>query len=67
MSKQTITFSECEHEGDVENYKQDLIKSGATILEVTPNFDEEEVTIVIEVDKYFTDEFKKTDSYNFIV
>ena len=63
--KKIITFTECEHDGDAENYKQDLIKSGATIIEADMDSDNEEITITIECDKYFVDEFKKTESYEF--
>jgi hypothetical protein len=63
--RKAITFSECEHDGDVNNYKQDLIDSGATIIEVNPDFDSEEVTIVIDYEKDFIDKFKETNSYDF--
>lgn len=62
-----IRFGECEHEGDLDNYADDLEKSGAKILSSYVNEDAECGTIKIEVENVqkFLEEFKKTDSYCF--
>lgn len=65
MSKHTITFSECEHDGDLDRYKDDLRESGATILGSTINHDAEEGSVQVEIadKKAFLLHFQMTDSY----
>lgn len=65
MSKHTIQFSECEHDGDLDRYKDDLRAAGATIVSSQVNHDAEEGTVVIEIQdkKAFLLNFQMTDSY----
>jgi hypothetical protein len=67
MAKMVITFTECEHAGDLENYKADLTDSGATVLSSTENFHEEECTITVQITDYedFIRRFEDTDAYEF--
>ena len=65
--KTQINFCECEHYGDLENCLDDLKSSGATILKSDLNSDEEEASVLIEVDDIneFKKRFRETDSYGF--
>jgi len=67
MNKGTILFSECEHNGDLDTYIEDLGNSGATILSSEVNGDSEEGRVEIQVEdtKEFLKKFKETDSYGF--
>lgn len=67
MAKMVITFNECEHAGDLENYKADLTDSGVTVLSSTENFHEKECTITIQISDYesFIKKFEDTDAYRF--
>lgn len=64
--KKTLIFSECEHEGDLRNYEDDLRDSGATIISSECNYEAETGTIEIEIDdkdyKSFVEKFNETDS-----
>ena len=67
--QRTISFSECEHHGDLEDYEQDLRKSGAKIISSEVNEDEETGYIEIELEQAkvaeFMEEFRITESYEF--
>jgi hypothetical protein len=65
MKKLTFNFFDCEHPGDLEWYRNDLIKSGARIISQSINYDAEECTIVAEIDdkETFLKAFIETDSY----
>jgi hypothetical protein len=67
--RRRIFFEECEHPGDLENYKQDLISAGASIVESQIEYDSESATVLIEVEgNDMTDfilAFQMTDSYEF--
>lgn len=62
-----IEFEECEHPGDLENYKQDLINCDATIVESKLDYEDETAIVIIEVEDYnrFMDNFGITTSYDF--
>jgi hypothetical protein len=63
-----VTFSECEHDGDMENYADDIRSCGGKIISTSVNPDAEEGTAVFEVEDKatFVEKFKQTDSYGFI-
>lgn len=65
--KITSEFSECEHEGDYENYAADLISCGAKIVSHEIDDDEESVRIIFEVEDLhsFKTQFAETDSFGF--
>lgn len=67
MEQITITFSECEHRGDLNNYIGDLVDAGARILSSGLNTDSEEGWVCIEVSdrEAFDKAFEATDSYDF--
>jgi hypothetical protein len=61
--KKRIYFENCEHSGDLENYKMELTNCGAKILFEEPDYSEETVLFVIEVEDYevFLQKFRLTD------
>lgn len=63
-----FTFTECEHNGDLENYANDVRNSGGTIISSRVNAEEEEGYMTIEVDdeSKFWDRFNKTDASDFV-
>jgi hypothetical protein len=65
--RKTILFTECEHNGDLQNYIEDLEFSGADIILSEVNSSEEEGTVIIEITDFenFKGRFKLTDSYDF--
>ena len=67
MTMTIINFFECEHDGDMERYREDLIESGAKIIRSDSNFNEESCGVVIEVKDIseFKQKFALTDSYGF--
>ena len=65
----TVEFYECEHEGDLDIYCDDLRASGANIGETSINADAEigKVTFTVEGDwSKFVTAFKKTESFDFL-
>ena len=62
-----LSFGECEHEGDMNTYIDDLHKSGASVLEYEIDEDEEEGTVQIVIDDLseFLAKFRKTESFGF--
>lgn len=67
MARMTITFGECEHAGDLENYKADLEDSGAKVLGSSANYAEENCSITVSISDYapFLERFKETDAFGF--
>jgi len=63
-----LTFSECEHQGDLDNYSGDIKKCGGTIVQSHVDTENEEgtVDILVENKDAFLSEFKKTESYNYL-
>ena len=62
-----VQFDECEHEGDLEEYVNDLQESGAEIIDHNINYDAEcgYVTIEVSDTKDFISKFKQTNSFDF--
>lgn len=67
MKQFTIVFYECEHQGDLDNYLDDLVDCGAEDISTTLDTDSE--TAIVETSakdlKEFEAKFKKTDAYQF--
>jgi len=63
----TVSFYECEHEGDLENYVEDLLTAGAKVLATTLNEQAETGSATIEVaDRAaFIKRFQLSNSYGF--
>jgi translation elongation factor EF-Ts len=64
----TLSFYECEHQGDLNHYISDLKSSGATIVDKRINREAEVGTVDVEVNNRtkFIEAFKKTDAYHFL-
>ena len=62
-----LRFEECEHEGDMSNYVEDLIKSGAKVKNKNLDYEEECCEIIVEIDDYeaFYKKFERTFSFAF--
>jgi hypothetical protein len=66
MTQETLIFSECEHEGDLDNYLSDINKSGGRVLQSEINYDSEEATVVIEYEEDdFLEKFINTNAFQF--
>ena len=67
MTRLNLTFSECEHSGDLERYEEDIRKCGGTIIMSDCKPDDEEGYIMFNVEdrKDFIEKFRKTESYGF--
>ena len=65
--KTTIHFVECEHDGDYQDYANDLGDSGAKIINHELNYEAETCDIFVEIEDIgaFIEKFKKTDSIGF--
>ena len=61
----TIYFTECEHQGDLDNYLHDLRLCGATILSSSINSEAETARVEIEYPDSFIESFKKSESFGF--
>lgn len=69
MSKTfNLYFSECEHHEDFERYREDIIKAGGKIENVSLDFDEETADIIVLADniKEFQEKFSETESFDFL-
>lgn len=64
----SLSFYECEHDGDADNYRDDIRDSGGKITGTKLNYDAETCTIDVQVSNYntFMKKFKKTDAYQFL-
>lgn len=67
MIKMILVFSECEHDGDLQNYLTDVNDCDAHVLESKINYEAEIATVLIEIGdkKEFLDKFRLTDAYSF--
>jgi hypothetical protein len=65
--KITINFYECEHDGDLSSYINDIVLSGGKIKYSEPNFEAEIAEVIVEVDDItvFIDTFCETDACDF--
>ena len=69
MSKTfNLAFYECEHNGDLEMYIDDIKASGGKVIESRVDFDDETGYVTVEAADYwdFTQKFKETEAYCFI-
>jgi len=68
MGKQfTIVFYECEHNGDLDTYAEDIMSCGARVDAKTLNYESEMGIVEAHTPniKEFEARFKQTDSYQF--
>lgn len=63
-----VTFCECEHDGDLDNYLGDIRDCGGKVLSSNVDSDEETGTVVFEVEDKpaFVEKFKQTDAWQFL-
>lgn len=64
--KTVLTFYECEHNGDLDNYISDIRDSGGHILQSKVDPEEEIGYVLFEHDLSFWKKFKETESHAFI-
>ena len=64
----TLEFYECEHQGDLDHYTDDVLSCGASIIKKEINYEAEIGKVLIEVNdsKLFWNKFKETESYEFL-
>lgn len=69
MGKELITiyFSECEHQGDLDNYIEDIENCNGHVSDYIFDHDNETAECIVEVidESIFLSEFENTDSYGF--
>ena len=69
MTLITLEFYECEHDGDLQHYIDDIVKCGGEVINSSVDDDEEIGTIVVKYDNIngnFLQKFKETETYGFI-
>jgi hypothetical protein len=68
MATYKVTFSECEHDGDLDNYKTDIINSGGKIVDSGVDHENEVGWVRFETDDKdaFMTKFRETDAYGFM-
>ena len=66
MREVNIQFYECEHDGDLQNYIEDIEQSGGEVLDSSLNYEAEVGSVKVKIDDTFLDKFKETDAYQFI-
>jgi len=64
-----ITFCECEHHGDLDNYEDAVRQAGGQVLSSDVDTDDEVGTVIAEVQdtKAFLDAIKKTEGGEFAI
>ena len=64
-----MVFDEVEHDGDAEQYRGDLVASGAKIISTEFNTCNETCTIIVEVEEplKFKHKFFKTNANEFFI
>lgn len=66
MQKHILTFYECEHYGDLDNYADDITACGGVIESKHLYYEEEVGVIECSVPHDFWTKFKTTNSYEFL-
>lgn len=66
MRKIILTFSECEHYGDLDNYADDVQASGGMIESREVDTEEETGTLECSVPHDFWTKFKTTNAFEFL-
>lgn len=68
MKTITLTFYECEHEGDLDNYADDVRECGGKVIDSEINEDAEigRLTVQVEDKATFLAKFKETDAAQFL-
>jgi hypothetical protein len=66
MTQKTLIFLECEHEGDLDNYLDDIKKSGGKVLLSRIDNDEVIAEVVVEYEEdEFMEKFINTNAFQF--
>ena len=63
--KAVLYFSECEHDGDLDEYISDIVNCGGKVLDREINYDAETAKVEIEIDETFAEKFKQTNAFEF--
>lgn len=63
--KATLYFYECEHNGDLDEYISDIVKSGGKILDKKINYEAETARVDVEIDETFAEKFRTTRAFGF--
>jgi hypothetical protein len=65
LKNMRVLFTECEHDGDLQNYIGDIVKCGGHIVDSKIFHEEEEcyVSFLVSNTDEFMEKFKLTDSY----
>jgi len=58
--KAVLYFSECEHNGDLDEYLSDIRNCGGKILDSKINYEAETAKVEIEIDETFAEKFRNT-------
>ena len=58
--KGVLYFSECKHNGDLDEYISDIIKCGGKVLSKGINYEAERGKVEVEFDETFAEQFRKT-------
>ena len=66
MQRHILTFYECEHNGDLDNYADDITACGGVIESQRVYPDEEVGVIECKVPHDFWRKFRTTDAYEFL-
>jgi hypothetical protein len=62
----SLEFYECEHNGDLDNYIEDIESCGGCVINSSINLEAEIGYVMIEHSPDFWDKFKETDAFNFL-
>ncbi len=62
-----LRFYECEHDGDLQTYLEDVQKSGAKVLDHHLDTNAEEAVVKLQIEDFqtFKADFQKTESADF--
>ncbi len=66
MKRILLSFYECEHNGDLDVYEEDIIESGGKIINSYVDTDLEQGLVIVEVDDSFMKIFKEIESYQYL-
>lgn len=66
MKRTTIYFTECEHNGDLDEYIDDITRSGGKVTDAKINIEEETAMVHVDIfDDDFAERFRKTNAFDF--
>jgi hypothetical protein len=71
MKTITLRFSECEHQGDMDNYFGDILDAGGkpswNSIEIDHDAEEGSIEVEVQDMEAFNTKLKETDCYDFII